>query len=152
MVGIMMNLNRIIRTYDELIQLPTFEERFEYLKLAGEIGEDKFGFMRVFNQQFYRSTEWKRVRREVIIRDNGCDLAHPDHPIFGTTIVHHMVPIEMEDLEEASEFLLNPKYLITISDPTHRAITYGNVELRNNAYIERTPNDTCPWKIGGAAH
>lgn len=137
-----------IRTYSELIRLPTFEERFEYLKLGGEVGKDTFGFDRIFNQKFYTSKEWKRVRDFVIIRDNGCDLAHEDHIIYGSKIlIHHMNPITLEDIENNTDILLNPEYLITTIHNTHNAIHYGDANLLPKDPIERTKNDTCPWKI-----
>lgn len=137
-----------IRTYSELIRLPTFEERFEYLKLGGKVGKDTFGFDRIFNQKFYTSKEWKRVRDFVIIRDNGCDLAHEDHTIYGSKIIiHHMNPISLEDIENNTDILLNPEYLITTIHNTHNAIHYGDANLLPKDPIERTKNDTCPWKI-----
>ena len=137
-----------IRTYSELIRLPTFEERFEYLKLGGKVGKDTFGFDRIFNQKFYTSKEWKRVRDFVIIRDNGCDLAHEDHTIYGSKIIiHHMNPITLEDIENNTDILLNPEYLITTIHNTHNAIHYGDANLLPKDPIERTKNDTCPWKI-----
>lgn len=136
-----------IRTYSELIRLPTFEERFEYLKLGGKVGKDTFGFDRIFNQKFYTSKEWKRVRDFVIIRDNGCDLAHEDHIIYGSKIlIHHMNPITLEDIENNTDILLNPEYLITTIHNTHNAIHYGDANLLPKDPIERTKNDTCPWK------
>ena len=140
--------NMKIRTYSELIRLPTFEERFEYLKLGGKVGKDTFGFDRIFNQKFYTSKEWKRVRDFVIIRDNGCDLAHEDHTIYGSKIIiHHMNPISLEDIENNTDILLNPEYLITTIHNTHNAIHYGDANLLPKDPIERTKNDTCPWKI-----
>ena len=139
--------NMKIRTYSELIRLPTFEERFEYLKLGGKVGKDTFGFDRIFNQKFYTSKEWKRVRDFVIIRDNGCDLAHEDHTIYGSKIIiHHMNPISLEDIENNTDILLNPEYLITTIHNTHNAIHYGDANLLPKDPIERTKNDTCPWK------
>lgn len=137
----------IIRTYSELITLPTFEERFKYLQLNGAVGKDTFGFDRYLNQKFYRSPEWKRIRNEVIIRDNGCDLGVEGYEIYGQTImIHHMNPITIKDIADASEYLLNPEYLITTVHNTHNAIHYGDEELLCLGPIVRTPNDTCPWK------
>lgn len=136
----------IIKTYSELIALPTFEERFRYLRLRGAVGEDTFGFDRYLNQTFYRSAEWKRVRDLVIIRDNGCDLALEGHEIYGKILIHHMNPITVKDIRTASEFLLNPDYLICVTHATHNAIHYGDEHLLVKAPIERTPNDTCPWR------
>lgn len=135
-----------IKTYSELITLPTFEERFEYLKLDGKVGEDTFGFDRYLNQIFYRSQRWKRIRDLVIIRDNGCDLSMDGYEIQGKILIHHMNPITIRDIEEESDFLLNPKYLICVSHITHNAIHYSNVNLLPTGLVERRPNDTCPWK------
>lgn len=136
----------MIRTYTELKQMPTFEERYEYLRLHGEVGKDTFGFDRIFNQQFYRSPEWKLVKAKVAVRDMGCDLGDKDRPIVGNIIVHHMNPITLKDIQEGSDFLFNPEYLISVSHATHNAIHYGDAELLPKPPVERTPNDTCPWK------
>lgn len=137
----------IIRTYSELITLPTFEERFKYLQLNGAVGKDTFGFDRYINQKFYRSLEWKRIRNEVIIRDNGCDLGVEGYEIYGQTIIiHHMNPITIKDIEDVTDYLLNPEYLISTVHNTHNAIHYGDESLLCLGPIERTPNDTCPWK------
>ena len=135
-----------IRTYSELILLPTFEERFKYLKLDGTVGEDTFGFDRYLNQIFYRSPEWKRVRDEVIIRDNGCDLGVEGYEIRGRILIHHMNPISVEDIKLRTDLLLNPEYLISTVHRTHNAIHYGDQELLPKGPICRTPNDMCPWK------
>lgn len=136
-----------IRTYSEISKLKTFRERYEYLKLGGTVGEDTFGFDRYLNQIFYTSKEWKRIRNFVITRDNGCDLGIPDHKIIDDLIlVHHMNPITKDDIINKSEMLLNPEYLITTVKPTHDAIHYGNESLLVEDYIERSKNDTCPWK------
>lgn len=136
-----------LRTYSELMKLKTFKERFEYLKLDGLIGEETFGFDRYLNQLFYESEEWKRVRSLVIARDNGCDLASLDHEIYGDRIiVHHMNPITKEDIINKTDFLLNPEYLITTIKRTHDAIHYGDDSILNEEFIERVPNDTCPWR------
>ena len=135
-----------IRTYSELIQLPTLEERFDYLRLDGVVGKDTFGFDRYLNQQFYRSGEWKRIRNQVIVRDNGCDLGIDDYEIHGRILIHHMNPISIEDLQHMSDLLMNPEYLICVSHRTHNAIHYGDERLIVTAPIERTQNDTCPWR------
>ena len=135
-----------IRTYSELIQLPTFEERFDYLRLDGVVGKDTFGFDRYLNQQFYRSSEWKRIRNRVIVRDNGCDLGIDDYEIHGRILIHHMNPISIEDLQHMSDLLMNPEYLICVSHRTHNAIHYGDESLIVTAPIERTQNDTCAWR------
>ena len=135
-----------IRTYSELATLPTFEERFKYLQLNGQVGKDTFGFDRYINQNFYRSLEWKRVRDKVILRDNGCDLGVEGYEIYGRILIHHMNPITIRDIESMSEYLLNPEYLISTVHNTHNAIHYGDESLLLTAPIERRKNDTCPWK------
>ena len=138
---------RTIRTYSELITLPTFEDRYEYLKLNGKIGEETFGFDRYINQQLYqRSKKWKSIRDKVIIRDNGCDLSMEGYEIWGKIIIHHMNPITIEDIERESDFVFNPEYLISTSLNTHNAIHYGDENLLIKAPIERTKYDTCPWR------
>lgn len=136
-----------IRTYSELITLPTFEERYRYLKLDGVVGEDTFGFDRYLNQEFYqRDQEWKRIRDFVIIRDQGCDLGVEGREIRGKILVHHMNPITKDDILKRSEFLLNPEYLICTLKSTHDAIHYGDENLLMKGPVERKPNDTCPWR------
>ena len=135
-----------IRTYSELIQLPTFEERFEYLRLNGSVGKDTFGFDRYLNQQFYRSSEWRRVRDQVILRDCGCDLGIEGYEIPSRVLIHHMNPISIEDLQFMSDLLMNPEYLICVSHRTHNAIHYGDESFIVTTPIERTQNDTCPWR------
>ena len=138
---------KIIRTYSELITLPTFEERFNYLKLKGQVGKDTFGFDRWLNQIFYRDLEWKSVRDYVIVRDNGCDLGVDGYEINGRILVHHMNPISKEDILERSKYLLDPEFLISTVHNTHNAIHYGDEDLLIKTPIERTKNDTCPWKV-----
>lgn len=136
-----------IRTYSELSSLRTFDERFDYLNLNGKVGVDTFGFDRVFNQMFYRSDEWRRVRDKVIIRDNACDLGLEGFEIYGERIlIHHMNPISLDDIKDATDFLLNPEYLITTVHATHNAIHYGDKNLLNKIPITRSKNDTCPWR------
>ena len=136
-----------MRTYSELILLPTFKERFEYLKLDGRVGEDTFGFDRYLNQMLYNSKLWKDAKREVIIRDNGCDLGVDGYEIHGSVLVHHMNPISKEDILKKSDILLNPEYLICTCHRTHNAIHYGDFNLAHqNGIVERRPNDTCPWR------
>ena len=136
-----------IKTYSELIALPTFEERYEYLRLNGRVGEDTFGFDRYLNQNFYRSAEWRRIRDRVRVRDNGCDLAIDDRSIYGKILIHHMNPITDKDLFNLSDILLDPEYLICVSHNTHNAIHYGDGERLVKDPIVRTKNDTCPWKL-----
>lgn len=135
-----------IRTYSELIALPTFEERFNYLKLDGFVGKDTFGFDRYLNQNFYRSAEWKHVRDQIIVRDNGCDLGVDGYDIPSRILIHHMNPINASDILDMTDYLTNPEYLICVSHNTHNAIHYGSESNLNNKYVERTKNDTCPWK------
>lgn len=142
----------IIRTYSELIKLPTFEERYNYLRLGGSVGKETFGFDRYLNQKFYKSDEWLALRDYVIVRDTGyndyCqDLGMPEgHDIHGIILVHHMNPISKEDIIRRSKFLLDPEYLICTIKNTHDAIHYGDGSLLITAPIERTPYDTCPWR------
>ena len=143
-------MSRNIKCYSELITLPTLIERYEYLRIGGNVGEDTFGYDRWINQAFYNSEEWRRVRREVVLRDTigreCCDLGIEKFPIRGRILVHHMVPLLVGDIAESSEFLLNPEYLICCSDNTHRAIHYGYAKLLPQDYTPRSPFDTCPWK------
>lgn len=137
----------IRKSYDELSTIPSFEERYEYLKLSGQVGFDTFGHDRYMNQMFYRSVEWQQVRNFVIARDNACDLGCPDRPIYGRVYVHHINPISKEDIEQGNyEMLLDPNNLICVSQETHNAIHYGSFDLIRHEEIERRPNDTCPWK------
>lgn len=135
-----------IRTYSELIELSSFEDRYNYLKLDGQVGEDTFGFDRYLNQAFYRSKEWKRLRDKIILRDNGCDLGVEGREIYGRVIIHHMNPISVHDIQDATEYLLNPEYLISTTHVTHNAIHYGDERLLITGPIIRSKNDTCPWK------
>lgn len=135
-----------IRTYTELSKLNTFKERYEYLRLDGNVSEETFGFDRILNQKFYRSAEWKRIRDEVIVRDLGCDLGVEGYAINTKIYIHHMNPITKMDLVDQTEFLLNPEYLICCSFNTHQAIHYGSEDLTPQDPVIRTKNDTCPWK------
>lgn len=136
-----------IRTYSELITIPTFIERYRYLKIGGKVGEDTFGYERYFNQIFYKSKEWKDIRDYVIVRDLGRDLAMEGYDILSNIIVHHMNPITMRDIEQRSDILLNPDFLVSTSLNTHNAIHYGDESLLVvGEPITRFPNDTCPWK------
>ena len=141
----MMNMTSI-KTYSELITIPTFKERYEYLRLKGLVGEETFGYDRYLNQSFYKSREWIDIRDYVIIRDNGCDLGMPGHEIHGRILIHHMNPITKEDILRRSEFLLDPEYLISTIKLTHDAIHYGDENLLMDEPIVRTKNDTCPWR------
>lgn len=137
----------IIKTYSELITLPTFEERYKYLRLEGEVGKETFGFDRWLNQVFYNSKEWKAFRRDMIVRDMGCDLGINDREIVGSIIIHHIEPISLEDvLNRRIEVLMNPENSICTSLTTHNAIHYGDESLLVKGPVERSKNDTCPWR------
>lgn len=135
-----------IKTYSELITLPTFEERYQYLRLGGRVGEETFGFDRYINQSFYQSDEWKAIRDYVIVRDNGCDLGVAGREIYGRILIHHMNPIRIDDIVNRSRYLLDPEYLITTVKNTHDAIHYGDEGLLVTVPRERSKNDTCPWR------
>lgn len=136
-----------IKTYSELCRLSTFEERYQYLRLTGFVGQETFGFDRYLNQIFYqRDPRWKRIRDYVIVRDNGCDLGVEGYEIRGRILVHHMNPITIEDLERESDYLLDPEFLISTAHITHNAIHYGDENLLIKPPIERTRFDTCPWR------
>ena len=135
-----------IKTYSELISLPTFKERFEYLKIGGSIGEETFGYDRYLNQILYRSDEWRKFRRDIIIRDDGKDLACEDYEVGLRAIVHHINPISVEDVLNRDPKIFDPENVITTSLNTHNAIHYGDESLLILEPIERSMNDTCPWK------
>lgn len=136
-----------IKTYSELIRLPTFLERFRYLKIGGIIGEETFGYDRYLNQVLYSSAEWKRFRREVIIRDNGCDLACDGYEIYGNILVHHINPISLDDVMRRDPKIFDPENVISTCLNTHNAIHYGDESLLITEPVVRKPNDTCPWKM-----
>lgn len=137
----------MIRSYSEMILLPTFKDRFDYLKLGGKVGEETFGFERYLNQVLYRSPEWRRFRRDIIIRDEGCDLADPDYEIHGSIIIiHHINPINSRDIYLRSRAIFDPDNVITVSFNTHNAIHYGDFSLIPHLFPERSPNDTSPWR------
>ena len=139
-----------IRSYTELMQIPTFLERYRYLKLGGKVGEETYGWERYLNQKFYRSNEWRNFRRDIILRDHGCDLAYLDHE-FGSgelVIIHHMNPIETYDIVYQTEYLMNPEYVISVRKRTHDAIHYGDESLLlDYEPTIRRPNDTAPWRL-----
>ena len=135
----------MIRTYSELVMCNTFEEKFNYLKLNGNVGKETFGFDRYLNQRFYRSYEWKNARKIVIARDNGGDLGDIDRPISGRILVHHMNPISANDLDSGLDFIIDPEYLISVSHNTHNAIHYGDKSLIPAPVLERRPGDTKLW-------
>ena len=136
------------KSYSALLTLPTFEERFHYLKLDGDIGKETFGYDRYLNQVFYSTLEWKNYRRDMIVRDMGCDLGIPDREIQGIIILHHINPISMADIRQRNlDILLNPENVICVSHKTHNAIHYGDESiLTPSSLVERKPNDTCPWR------
>ena len=139
-------LNRITKSYTELLTFETLDERFEYLSLQGIVGEETFGTERWMNQKFYRSSEWRRVRDEVITRDLGMDLAVSDIPVRGAPRIHHMNPIRIEDFDENPESLIDPEFLITTSLKTHNAIHFGDAGMIPKPYIPRQPGDTTLWR------
>ena len=136
----------IFRTYSELCRWDTLEDRFEYLRLNGVVGEELFGYARYLNQVFYHSREWMDAKEYVIIRDQGFDLGAPGWKINGTIYVHHMNPVTLKQLKDNDPCLTDPEYLISCSYNTHQAITWGNKLLLPRPIIVRRPNDTCPWK------
>lgn len=134
-----------VRLYSELRRLDTFEERFEYLKLGGEVGRSTFGFDRYINQTFYQSSEWKRARDTVILRDNGCDLGISDYIIHTDLLIHHINPVMADDILHREGWLFDPEYLITTTQRTHNAIHFGNKSLLPKVVMSRSPNDTKLW-------
>ena len=133
------------RTYSELVRLETIEERFEYLRLRGTVGELTFGPERIFNQRFYRSHEWRTLRHHIIVRDNGCDLGVTDFDVFDMIHIHHMNPITIDQVKNADPDILDPEFLISCSLRTHNAVHYGDIELLPKKYIPRSPGDTKLW-------
>lgn len=134
------------RTYSKLCQLQTLKERFEYLKLNGQVGDELFGYARYLNQEFYHSAAWRDIKEQIVIRDGGYDLGVPGWKIIGKIYVHHMEPITLEMIKNNDPLMLDPENLISCSYNTHQAITWGNEELLPKPMIIRSPNDTCPWK------
>lgn len=136
----------MMKTYSELKQLTTFADRYEYLRLNGNVAQETFGHERFMNQKFYRSREWQHVRWKVIARDLGCDLGIPGREIVKQIQVHHMNPMNIRDLYDFNEDVLNLEYLISASHGTHNAIHYGDEPPQTAVIIERTPNDHIPWR------
>jgi hypothetical protein len=135
-----------IRRFSELVRLETFEERFKYLMLGGQVGRETFGFDRYINQSFYTSRDWKNARRTVIIRDNGCDLGVYEHEIYGTPLIHHMNPMTVDDIKNGEQWIVDPEYLICVSNSTHNAIHYGDETLiQKYNFVPRKPGDTKLW-------
>ena len=143
---VVITMKNSIRTYSELITIPTFEERFEYLKLNGSVGLETFGHDRYLNQILYNSPEWRRFRPEIIVRDNGCDLACEGYEIFGKILIHHINPITAQDILNRNPKVFDPENVITTVHNTHNAIHYGDENLLITEPIKRSRNDTCPWK------
>ena len=135
-----------IKTYSEMVRLPTFLERYRYLKIGGQVGYETFGYDRYLNQILYRSPEWKRFRRDIIIRDNGCDLACDGYEIIGKVLIHHIDPITVRDIELRDQKIFDPENVVSVTLNTHNAIHYGDESLLITEPLVRTPNDTCPWK------
>lgn len=143
----MLGINRnTMKTYNKMILLPSFEERFRYLKLSGQVGLETFGNRRYLNQILYSSDEWRRIRRQVIVRDNGCDLGCDDCQIFGKVFVHHINPITETDILENSRSVFDLDNLVCVSFKTHNAIHYRNEDILQRTPVIRKPNDTCPWR------
>lgn len=135
-----------VRTYSEMRVYEGFEERFEYLNLAGEVGSETFGFDRWMNQTFYRSREWRDARDFVIVRDNGCDLGVAGYEVGNDALVHHLNPMTPEDLIQKQEWILDPEYLVLTTKRTHNAIHFGDSSLLRKPLVERRPGDTTPWR------
>lgn len=141
-------MSGMIKTYSELITIPTFVERFRYLKIGGRVGEDTFGHDRYLNQILYHCDDWKWFRRDIIIRDKGCDLAHPDYEVPDglSIIVHHINPITVENVLRRDPCVFDPENAVSTILRTHNAIHYGDESLLDVGLVVRRPNDTCPWK------
>lgn len=135
-----------MKSYSDLMKIETYSDRFEYLRLNGVVANETFGHRRYLNQILYRSPEWRRFRRDMIVRDNGCDLGHIDFPIQGHIILHHINPITVQDILDRAPMVFDPENVICVSDKTHNAIHYGDETLLPQDPIVRTPNDTCPWR------
>jgi hypothetical protein len=133
------------RSYTDLRKLYSFEDRYDYLKLDGEVGRSTFGFDRYINQRFYASYEWKQVRQKVILRDDGCDLGIHGYEIHGDLLIHHINPMVPDDIIHGEEWIFDPEYLITTTPHTHNAIHYGNDSLLPKIVTDRMPNDTTLW-------
>lgn len=135
----------MIRSYSELCQLATFEERWRYLSLQGIVGRSTFGFDRYINQKFYTSKEWRSLRHRIIVRDNGCDLGVDGYEIYSRLVIHHLNPMTKSDIIGGDDSILNPEYLITTTHQTHNAIHYGDEKLLARPFVERSPGDTRLW-------
>jgi len=135
----------MIRSYTELARLRTFKERYDYLRLRGEVGRDTFGFDRYINQQFYTSREWRRARQQTIARDLGCDLGIEGYEIHDKVIIHHMNAMTADDINEGSPDIIDPEFLITVTLRTHNAIHFGDERLLPTPYVPRRRGDTRLW-------
>lgn len=136
-----------IKTYSELITIPSFIERYRYLRIGGRVGAETFGHDRYLNQILYTTREWKRFRRDIIVRDKACDLAHEDYELYDKILVHHIDPITIEDVLRRDPKIFDPENVICTSLNTHNTIHYGNEDLLFAGLVERRPYDTCPWRI-----
>ena len=134
------------KSYHELMNITSFEDRVKYLQLNGRVAESTFGSHRYLNQTLYRTPRWKQLRSHIIVRDNGCDLGHPDHLIQDAAYIHHINPISIDDILQERAIVFDPDNLITTTFLTHQAIHYSNLDLLPKPYAERKPNDTCPWR------
>lgn len=134
------------RSYSELIRFTTFQERYDYLKLDGRVGSETFGYDRYINQRFYRSAEWKHIRDQIIVRDNGCDLGIEGHSLHSRIYIHHINPMTVDDIDQGRRMILDPDNLICVSFDTHQAIHFGDASLLPKVPVERMPGDTCPWR------
>lgn len=144
--GMVIRMTTLNKTYSEAIAIPDYLERFRYLKLSGKVGVDTFGHDRYLNQILYSSPEWKRFRRDIILRDQGCDLGHEDYEIYGKILIHHINPITIDDVLRRDPSIFDPENVISTTMLTHNAIHYGDENLLMTGPIERRPNDTCPWR------
>lgn len=133
------------RSYRELRRMSDFRDRFKYLALHGEVGRETFGFDRYLNQQFYKSSEWRQARNDVIVRDNGCDLGVESHPIVGKILVHHINPLTPDDIIHSTDYLFDPDNLICCTIRTHNAIHFGDESLLPKPFVERQQGDTKLW-------
>lgn len=140
-----MGVRFLMKSYNKLIKIKSYQKRFEYLKLDANVGDATFGGHRVLNQILYHSNEWKQLRHYIIVRDNGCDLAHDDYPIAGKIYIHHLNPITIDDVLERKSNVLDPNNLVCVSFDTHNALHYGNIVFIRDTVIERRPGDTDPW-------
>lgn len=146
MRDMVIQMSTMNKCYSEVIRLPTFIERYQYLKIGGRVGDKTFGYDRYLNQILYRSPEWRKFRREIVVRDSGCDLACEGYEIVGKFLIHHIDPITVRDIEIRDSKIFDPENVILVSLNTHNAIHYGDEGLLITEPLARTPNDTCPWK------